>query len=874
MGRDLRAPAGVVSKAREEAEAAFAVAEADPAAALSQAALAAELLTDDEPAVAALVEWCRGLALRGLGRSLEAAAALRRALEAHLAIGDAAATGRIRVTLAFEELSAGRGDLALELLDEAQETLTGPDAAEAAMQRAIVLQRLGRVADSLAAFSHVVERFHELGMKGLEAKARGNRGVVLAYRGEYEAAETDLALARRLFSETGDAVWAGFATHNLGFVASRRGNLPLALRLFDEAQRQLSAAGGLRPATLTDRVETMLDAGLAEEARAVLEAAIVDLEGQGLEADLAEACYLAIRACEQDGDLAAARRWAERACALFAAQGRPSWELLARYRLARAAHFDGGEHPDGARMLAFARQLHEVGWWTAAAEAEWLAAELDAGAGALEAALAVLRGAAHRRRGALAAVRFDGWIAEANVQRLAGEHHKAARAVTAAFAALDDFRAGLGSTELRSSAAQRAQRAEELGVALSIEAGRPERALHWMERARGSLQLGAVGQAASPEVRQALLSLREIGAQLAHDPPPPREQQRLRRQELALEEIVRRSVRHNEVAAVATSRPLPAGELSAALGERVLFEYGVLAGRVVAIVRWARHSRLVDLAALPAAERAVVALHGAMGAAARGRAGRATTSVEGAARAVDELLVAPLLSELPGAALPAAGVVVVPAGPLASLAWSVLESLGELPVVVANSVSEWARRRSSPPPSGPTAIVAGPELAFADAEVSALAGLWGRQARIVASGEATVDAVRAAIAGAGVAHLAAHGLFRSDNPLLSAIRFTDGALTGYDLTEMRELPSIVVLSACDLGMSGTGAAAFGLPSLLIASGTRAVVASVTPVPDESSGRLMLELHRFLREGLEPSAALVAARRTLGSPADGFVSFGA
>jgi CHAT domain-containing protein len=207
------------------------------------------------------------------------------------------------------------------------------------------------------------------------------------------------------------------------------------------------------------------------------------------------------------------------------------------------------------------------------------------------------------------------------------------------------------------------------------------------------------------------------------------------------------------------------------------------------------------------------------------------------------------------------------------LPWSVIASLADLPVVLTGSASAWARR-GSPSSKGPTAIVAGPELAFADAEVRALAALWGKRARIVPSDEATVDAVRVAITGAGVAHLAAHGVFRADNPLLSAIRFQDGALTGYDLTEMARLPGVVVLSACDIGMSGSRAAAFGLPSLLVASGTRAVVASVTPVPDESSVPLMLELHRFLRDGLEPSAALVAARRVLDSPADGFVSFGA
>ena len=76
------------------------------------------------------------------------------------------------------------------------------------------------------------------------------------------------------------------------------------------------------------------------EGRAVLEQAIGELEREGTEADLAEACYLAIRASEEDGDLPSARAWASRAEELFKEQQRPGWELLARYRGQRAALAD------------------------------------------------------------------------------------------------------------------------------------------------------------------------------------------------------------------------------------------------------------------------------------------------------------------------------------------------------------------------------------------------------------------------------------------------------------------------------------------------------------------------------------------------------
>jgi hypothetical protein len=48
------------------------------------------------------------------------------------------------------------------------------------------------------------------------------------------------------------------------------------------------------------------------------------LEDAGFTADVPEACLLAARGCEQDGDQSAARNWALRAVELFGDQERPS----------------------------------------------------------------------------------------------------------------------------------------------------------------------------------------------------------------------------------------------------------------------------------------------------------------------------------------------------------------------------------------------------------------------------------------------------------------------------------------------------------------------------------------------------------------------
>jgi hypothetical protein len=50
------------------------------------------------------------------------------------------------------------------------------------------------------------------------------------------------------------------------------------------------------------------------------------------------------------------------------------------------------------------------------------------------------------------------------------------------------------------------------------------------------------------------------------------------------------------------------------------------------------------------------------------------------------------------------------------------------------------------------------------------------------------EKVMAAIDGAWLVHMAAHGTFRADSPLFSAIELDDGPLTVYDLERLRRAP--------------------------------------------------------------------------------------
>jgi CHAT domain-containing protein len=296
--------------------------------------------------------------------------------------------------------------------------------------------------------------------------------------------------------------------------------------------------------------------------------------------------------------------------------------------------------------------------------------------------------------------------------------------------------------------------------------------------------------------------------------------------------------------------------------------------------------RLVRLGAAATVERELLALRFALRKLARGAGSAASQEVARdnaahAAQALDERLLAPLGGLVAGGC----ELVLVPTGELHAVPWAALPSCRRRALSVAPSAALWLRaaRRRSAASDGVLVLAAGPGLPHAGAEVRALAGRHATSA-VLLDGEASVDAVAAALETADRAHIASHGTFRADNPLFSALQLADGPLTVYDLERLRRAPRDMVLSACDGGLSAVrpGDELMGFTGALLALGTSALIASVVPVPDEPAQRLMLALHERLAAGDEPAAALAAASaaaldgRAAGdvATAAGFVCFGA
>lgn len=194
---------------------------------------------------------------------------------------------------------------------------------------------------------------------------------------------------------------------------------------------------------------------------------------------------------------------------------------------------------------------------------------------------------------------------------------------------------------------------------------------------------------------------------------------------------------------------------------------------------------------------------------------------------------------------------IVPPGALHSVPRSLLPSCRGRTVSVAPSASLWHQAILSGGGDGDPAaesgsgvvLVAGPGLPGAVAEIAALARRYPGAVRLTGAG-ATCEAVSDALDGARLAHVAAHGRFRADNPLFSCLELADGPFTVYDLEALEQAPRTLVLSACDSGLSDVqpGDELMGLAWAVFALGTRTLIASVLPVPDVATRRLMLDFH--------------------------------
>ncbi len=825
-----------------------------------------------------------GLSARARGDLARAEDALRRAIRAATSAGDRASVAEARMTLSFVLLDAGRTVQALRQSAAAGADLAGLAGARLEGQRALILQRCGRFGEALDIYDRVIPALQDGDDAVWESRARCNRGILHAFRGSLAAAEADLLRARDLHLAGGRDLDAAAITWNLGCLARERGDVVLALERFDEADPVCDQHGYIVGLRLLDRASLLLSVGVVEEARRLAEQAHAALSQARQAADLAECEALLSRITLLDQDPTAAAAHARAARTAATRQARDGWVLLARL-LELVALEDSGSSGLLRRGEGLVAALDDASWAEAATEARLATARIASARGRPDVADRVLAEARAAASRGSSVTRIRYWQTAATLRYRRGDRRGAASAVRAGMSVLARHRAGIGASDLQAHVPAIAEDLARLGLRVAVESGHAERVLCEVERWRGQdVRSRPVRPPRDPELSRAIERLRrasassnETGTSTAGDRPAVAAVAARERDVVAL------SRRSGAGPWAAPPRPASTAELSAGLAGRSFVEFLVLDDDLAALTLApsagrAGRLRLHRLGPARAVGDVLEHLQFALARLATGRGSEtaldaALASAKDAARELDGRLLAPLGAALGlgvGDRLP--GLVVAPTEALHAVPWSVLPSVAEVPVHLVRSGTSWLAARGHRALRAPKGVdraevfVTGPDVTLAPSVPEHLT----RRPLVAAGPDATVARTLELLDGAAVAHLAAHGTFRADNPLLSSLRLADGDLTVYDLEGLREPPELVVLAACHSAAAQVlpGNQLLGVAHSLLSLGSAGVIATTLLTPDAETAILMQALHRHLAEGQDAGSALLAARRALdpGTPA--------
>ncbi|MEQ1595871.1 MAG: CHAT domain-containing tetratricopeptide repeat protein [Casimicrobium sp.] len=311
--------------------------------------------------------------------------------------------------------------------------------------------------------------------------------------------------------------------------------------------------------------------------------------------------------------------------------------------------------------------------------------------------------------------------------------------------------------------------------------------------------------------------------------------------------------------------------LQSALGAgEALVEYGVIDGELFACVvtseRISLHRRLAEwpdvLQAIRAARFQIETCRNGAGAM-DNHLPLLTKRVQKAMQRVHDLIWLPLSERL----AVCSRVLVVPHEQLGSLQFAALYD-GEVYLAQRMNLALVASARvalfglTHPPVAAHRALVLGESsrLVHAEAEAQFVASLFD-EARVLTGSSADSASLRDLGADAEVLHLACHAEFRSDNPMFSALHLADGPFTVHDAETLRLPQGVVVLSACETGVSeySRGDEMIGLVRAFLVAGASRVVASLWPVDDVVALEFMATFYPSLRAGNSPAVALRTAQ---------------
>ncbi len=906
--RDLPQPLGVDAVALAWALKAvcFAAWSTAPARAVRCAALLAELQARAQTPdhgdrarieIAAVAHWVQGIAHLCEGRMGPACGSLDSAHAAFTVLQQPQHAAQTRVSKVMALSLLGQHDAAMRCgLDALQQFVALGDelaAGKIEVNLGTLATRQDRHADAARLFRSAAVRGARARDRSLSIHADIALANALTWLSDFDEAMRINRRARMRAETHGLAVAAALADGAIGRIALHRGHYHAALRALAAASHGFAQAGA-SPQQCIEAEAALADAysavNLLPEAVALYRQVVARALEIGAPVEQARATLDCARAQLRLGRTDEALQGLAQARQLFAAQDNAASVALTDLALASAQLKAGrpADALDSAGRAGAALQRSGVAGWQL--EADATAADAAAALGLADQAQRGLQRVLQQAQAlGLGAVELAGHQGLGRLAASQGDTVQARQHLGAALALIDRSRLALQGDSFRSAIGAQAEEAHDLLVRLSVQGGdSPAALLALMEQGRArALALGVQDSSAQPAdpaldpLRLKLQWARDQWRLAIAEGDTPLEP--LARRVTALEQAVLQAHLRAQLQAgqpagsaapAAAGSPFDTAALQAALpADTALVAFHLLDDQLLAVVA-TRHQVRHHLQPVPGLGQRLAGLRFQIDSqrcrspGLQAHAAQLLARVQAHLQALHRLVwagVAPLVREHER-------VVVVPHRSLHYLPFAALhDGQGWLAqrheICLAPSATLWLAGRSAPARLPRRVVAVGhadASLPHVDAELQAVARAFGGRARVFSGQAATQAALRTALPGQDVLHLACHAQFRADNPSFSALELADGGLTLLDAQRLPVAGMLVALSACETGLShiAPGDELLGLVRGFVLAGAPTVLASLWMVDDASTARLMRGFYSRLAAGARPAAALRAAQLAL------------
>ncbi len=752
--------------------------------------------------------------------------------------------------------------------------------------------RQDRPAEALARYQRALEGFEQCGEPRDIAAAYSNLATCSTSLGLFAEALSHYTQAREFCAANSLAPLLARADYNIAYLYYLRGDYAEARRLYDLTRLLCAQTGDAYHAALCDldEAELYLELNLTREGEQLATAAAASFEKLKMPYEQAKALVSVAIAANQRGDTGQSDAILRQTRRLFVAERNPVWPALVD-QLRAVLAFREQRFERAHRLSTSARTvLANATIPGRAAHSQILLARLWLRAGYADRARASSREALERLGAdSSPSVHFHAALIEGEIHETQGRWSQALAAYEGARAQLEEMRGRLDTEDLRISVLADKLSVYEALVTLRLDAppsaAPPVEAFACVQQAKSRTLADrlAASWRSSPqppnsgsridELRKDLNWLYrqiDLASLLDRATVSTSRVGPLRERALALEtEIVELDrLREGQPAGAPDADSLTSIQAALAPTEALL-EYYDARGVLYLFLVTHDELRAIRLGSCAPIRQSMKLLQFQIQKMRIPAGGPQPSSAAATAHLRDlfTYLIAPALPSLQDVR----HLVIAPYKNLHSLPFAALDD-GERSLIdrfelsFSPSASVFARCRRRPAHStGPSTVIAvpddrAPRIAEEARQVAAIL----KTSNLFVGPDATLDALRRHGSGSRVLHMAAHGVFRRDNPLFSSIELADGRLNLIDLNAIDLNVDLLTLSACNTGSSVSigGDELLGLIRGCLAAGARSLVVTLWEIDDHTATDFMRAFYTGVVGGLTLSAALAAAMRDL------------